>query len=83
MLVQESFVARPVAANGTLTLTGAKRIGGFTADIDGSLTLTINGVAVLTACPVTAGVYLPLPYEIVGASSLTLSGGARGCAAVA
>lgn len=83
MLVQESFNPVPIAADGALNLTGSKRIAGFTADISGTITLTINGVAVLTSMPVTAGVYTPMPYELTGTCSLQLAGGARGCAAVA
>lgn len=84
MNVREIFTAIPVAANGTLNLTGRTAISGFIADVSGTLTLTIGGVAVLTAIPVTAGVFLPLPFGVpdVGINTLVLAGGARGCASV-
>lgn len=83
MAVQEIFTPRAIGTDGTLNLTGLRALSGFTADISG--TLTVGGTAVLTALPVTAGVYTPLPYGIpdTGDSSIVLSGGARGCAGVA
>lgn len=82
MFIKEIFTPVRIAANGTLNLSGSAGIAGFTADVAGTLTLTINGVVMLTT-PVTAGVFLPMPYAITGTSSIVLSGGAAGCAAVA
>lgn len=81
MIVQETFTAYPVAANGTLNLAGFRCIGGFIADVSGTLTLTINGVTILSAVAVTAGVFLPLPFAVTGTSSIVLAGGAKGAVA--
>lgn len=81
MLVQESFAATRVAADGTATLTGRTRLGGFVCDTAGTLTLTINGTTMLNAMDVAEGVFYPLPFDIVGTSSIALGGGAAGCVA--
>lgn len=84
MVVQEFFAPVRVAADGTASLAGRTGIGGFTPDADGTLTLTIGGTTMLSAMPVTAGVYYPLPYAIppAGTSTVVLAGGASGCLAV-
>lgn len=84
MINKELFSAVPIAANGTLNLTPFSGIGGFIADVSGALTLTISGVAVLSAVPVAAGEFYKLPFGIppYGVNTLVLAGGAKGCAAV-
>ena len=85
MITKELFSPVPIAANGTLNLASFSGIGGFIADVAGTLTLTINGVAVLSAIPVTPGAFCKLPFAIppYGTNTLVLAGGAKGCAAVA
>lgn len=85
MITQELFSPVPIGANGTLNLASFKGLGGFMPDVAGTLTLTINGVAVLSAIPVTAGVFCQLPFAIppYGTNTLVLAGGAKGAAAVA
>lgn len=82
--VQEVYGAEPFAANtaGTLFGTNGGNMGGFLCTVSGTLTLVSGGVTVVNAVPVTAGVFLPLPFTFAIGVTFTLAGGAAGTFAV-
>lgn len=79
MIVKERYNPRVMAANSSATLAGPS-IGGFICTVSGALTIVDNvGNALVTAFPVTAGVFHPLPIFIGNSGgTITLSGGAAG-----
>lgn len=82
--VRERYRPQPIAANGTYRVRGGQ-IGGFLGITAGTLTLTDeNGTVLVAAVPVTAGVYLPLPFLLATAEggTVSLAGGASGTLAV-
>lgn len=81
MNIQEVFVPRRIAANGTLNMTGMSKLGGFVCEVAGTLTLTIDN-ALVVAIPVAAGVFHPLPFALAGICTIVLSGGAVGAACI-
>lgn len=84
--IQEKYRPQVMAANSTY-VSKSTGLGGFICTVSGSMTITSvagpSGVTVpmLTAMPVTAGIYYPLvmltPSNNNGAT-VTLSGGAAG-----
>lgn len=89
-MVKERYRPYPMGANTSLQLTG-DQIGGFIAITSGTITVVnAAGETVVNACPVTAGVYLPLPMLVADKMSsgtgltgtheplVTLGGGASG-----
>lgn len=86
--VKERFRGTFMAANDVLALPNAGGISGFLAKTDGTITVTVsdgsNGssvstVTVVSAHPVTAGVYVPIPLEFPQlGGTVTLGGGASG-----
>lgn len=81
--VQERYQPRVVGVNASITLPGTS-IGGFLAKTTGTVSVTLpNGTVIVDAVPVTAGVYLPLPFYLaVIGSTVTTAGGASGTVAV-
>lgn len=79
--IQEQYRPVSVGVNATV-INPSNGIGGFVAITSGTLTIKKNNVAqdiVVNAVPVTAGVYLPLPFIIAldGVIAIT-AGGASG-----
>lgn len=73
-----------IGANATVTLTKAKALNGFACKTAGTLSVTTaGGKAILSAFPVAAGAYLPLPFYLEGTGAVvTTAGGASGTIAV-
>lgn len=86
MVVQESFGFLVMAANAAAPLFGSTggNTGGFCCTASGSLKLTktSGGATVVDTIPVTAGVFLPLPFVFSEGITATLTGGAAGTFAV-
>lgn len=88
--VQESYGPRPMAANAAGVIVGSNggAIGGFLCVVSGTVTLNFGsdntGTTFVDAVPVTAGVFLPMPFEIPPGSYAyaTLAGGAKGTFAI-
>lgn len=79
MHTQLRYHGKPIAANTTVPLTG-NALGGFLCIVGGTITVTYsNGNPLITAFPVTAGNFYPLPF-ILGhnGGSFTTAGGAVG-----
>jgi len=85
--VKERFRGTFMAANSTLDLSGAGGISGFLTKTDGTITVTVTDgasgavstVTIVSAHPVTAGVYVPIPLEFPQlGGTVTLGGGASG-----
>ena len=69
-----------MAANTSVTLTGDS-LGGFIPTTGGTITVTdYAGVVRVSAVPVTAGLYVPLPIQLnhTTGGTVTLAGGASG-----
>ena len=83
MIIKERYQPQPVGVNATVAISG-ESIGGFLCLTAGTVTLTSNqNGAVITALPVTAGVYVPLPFYLgVAGGTFTTAGGASGTLAV-
>ncbi len=79
MMIEEAHSAHPMAINATYSITGDK-VYGFLCVTAGTITITrLNGTDALTAFPVSAGVYYPLPiYLGQPGGTATLAGGASG-----
>jgi len=79
--VQEIYNPVVVGVNATVALP-QHQLGGFLALTSGTITvLDQKGVSILTAFPVTAGVYLPIPLSLGkegSQASITTAGGASG-----
>lgn len=82
-IVRERYTPHPIGANGTLVLTGDS-LGGFLCISAGSITVVRNNddgstTTIINALPVTAGVYVPLPFYLgKNNGTVTLAGGASG-----
>lgn len=76
---KERYTPNPVAANGTVALTGTQ-VGGFLAITAGTITVTeASGVVELNAFPVAAGQYVPLVMLLnAPGATFTCAGGASG-----
>lgn len=84
MNVRERFRPQPMGINSIFEIRGIN-VGGFLATVSGTLTLTDkDGTVLVSAVPVTAGVYTPLPFIFTGSqgATVTLAGGAAGTLAV-
>lgn len=79
MYVKERFAPHTIAANSTINLTG-DTVGGFLCKTSGTITITkTDGTVVVSAHPVTAGVYTPIPFYIgTNGGTATTAGGASG-----
>lgn len=77
--IRERYEPSFVAVNTTIDLLNHS-IGGFLCKTDGTITvINARGSTVVSAHPVTAGTYVPLPMVIGGdGSSFTTAGGASG-----
>lgn len=81
--VQERYHPQTMAVNSTFLFKG-DQVAGFLAITTGTLTLTrvSDGLVIINAVPVTAGIYTPMPFFIStngsGGYSITLAGGASG-----
>lgn len=80
--VEESYGYQHMAATGTLTKMAQGVLGGFMCSVSGTLALaeTVSGAVILESTPVTAGVFIPLPFLFgpnIGVTA-TLGGGATG-----
>lgn len=70
--IQERYSPQFVSTNTTVKINSAS-IGGFLAKTDGAITVVnASGVTVVSAHPVTAGVYYPLPM-LVGFGGATFA----------
>lgn len=80
--IQERYNAIPMAVDSAVS--PGSFIAGFLAWTSGTLTLTsATGQTLIDEVPVTAGVYLPLPFSTGGPTAVvTLAGGASGTLAV-
>ncbi len=83
MIIKERYTPQTVAVNSTVTI-GGDSIGGFLCLTAGTVTLTSNTTGnVITALPVTAGVYVPMPFLLgVAGGTFTTAGGASGTLAL-
>lgn len=84
MQVQERYTPQPMAANSSYVVRGAS-VGGFLAVTSGTLTITAaTGAVLVNAVPVSAGIYLLLPFTFPSSdgATITLAGGASGTLAV-
>lgn len=79
MVYQERYKPLFMAANTSSTFTGSK-MGGFLTKTAGTLTVTsFAGVVLVSAHPVSAGIYYPIPmYVGPDGATVALAGGASG-----
>jgi hypothetical protein len=77
-LVQEGYTATFMAADSNNTFAGINGIGGFLAKTAGTVTVTDDGVTIVSAHPVAAGGYYAMPFATHGSVVVTLAGGASG-----
>lgn len=79
MNVQDRYNPEVVGVNSTITLS-SNSIGGFFAKTAGTITVTaFNGTVLVSAHPVTAGSWTPLPFFLGDAgATFTTAGGASG-----
>lgn len=75
----------PVGVNATVTLNNATVLGGFLCKTAGTLSITtVGGAAIVSAFPVAAGQYVPMPFYLSGkGASVVTAGGASGTLATA
>lgn len=79
-VVTERYTPKPMAANSTFK-TGGSQIGGFICSVAGTINVyeADGTTAILSAFPMAAGVYYPLPFALQGVGAVVvLSGGAAG-----
>ena len=82
--VRERYRPQPIALNGSYQVRGGQ-IGGFLAKTAGTISLTaFDGTLLIDAVPVSAGIYLPLPFLLPTSDggSVVLAGGASGTLAI-
>lgn len=80
MDIKERYNPIVLGVNGTAVIH-SEQIGGFLCQTSGTITINRGATAVplLTAFPVTAGIYYPMPfYTAVNPSVVILAGGASG-----
>lgn len=85
-MIKEAYQPVLMAANSVLRLPDTvMQVGGFLAKTSGTISITNgDGVTVVDAMAVTAGVYTPIPFRLRGngvttvAPVVTLAGGASG-----
>lgn len=93
--IQEHYRPVAIGVNGNVTLE-INQLGGFLCTTAGTITVVDGaGVTVVAATAVTAGVYLPMPFDVGGGrigataaagsrkTTVTLAGGASGTLGVA
>ncbi len=80
--IQERYRPVPIAANTTVVLPATCNIGGFLCKTAGTITVVdSNGVTVVNAVAVSAGIYTPMPFTLAGGGTpvvVTTAGGAVG-----
>lgn len=79
--LKERYTPVVVGVNATVKLAGGSQIGGFLAKTTGAITVVDGqGVTIVNAVAVTAGIYTPMPFLIQGGNQarVTTSGGASG-----
>jgi len=87
LVIKERYSPVVMGANSTASVNGVQ-LGGFVALTSGTITVTRNNddgttTVIINAVPVTAGVYLPLPFFLGShGGTVTLAGGASGTLAV-
>ena len=88
MVIQERYAPLVVGVNSTVTINN-QAIGGFVCQTSGTGTLIALATAespaltILTAFPVTAGVYYPFPWFLgISGGTFTTAGGASGTLAL-
>lgn len=84
MVIQERYAPLVVGVNATVTINN-QSVGGFVCQTTGTITLVaaeVDGkpsLTILSAFPVTAGVYYPLPFFLgKNGGTFTTAGGASG-----
>lgn len=80
MNVKEAYTPYPVAANGTVVIEGPQ-MGGFLCTAAGTVNvINTAGVTLVSALPVVAGIYYPMPLRFggQGGGRLVCSAGAAG-----
>lgn len=88
MDVQEVFSPKPLAASAAIIGLDGGSIGGFLCTTSGTVSLNLgidgSGTLIVDAVPVTAGVFLPMPFTIPPGVGMyaTLAGGAEGTFAI-
>ena len=85
MVIQERYVPLVLGVNASAIPINNQSVAGFICQTSGTLTLTaaagdvLPSFNVLTAFPVTAGLYYPMPVFLCkNGGSVTLAGGASG-----
>jgi len=88
MVIQERYAPLVVGVNATVTLNN-QSVAGFLCQTAGTITLTAASTAenptitILSAFPVTAGVYYPIPFFLSkNGGTFTTAGGASGTLAL-
>jgi len=77
--VYSRYTPAPIGVNGSVTKIPANQTGCFSCVTTGTLSITDSqGVAVLTAFPVTLGTFYYIPFYTAGGFTVTLAGGASG-----
>jgi hypothetical protein len=83
MYVQERYTPVPVAANTSVEI-GGQGLGGFLCSVSGTITIVRNNgggntTTLMSAMPVIAGAYYPLPFFLGSfGGTFTTAGGAVG-----
>ncbi len=88
MVIQERYAPLPVGVNATVIINN-QSVGGFLCQTAGTVTLAAPAtsgspaIAILTAFPVLAGVYYPMPFFLSkDGGTFTTAGGASGTLAL-
>lgn len=84
MNVRERYRPQLMGVDATYAIRG-QQVGGFLCATTGTITITdADGTSLVSAHPVTAGQYVPLPFVFATAqgATVTLAGGASGTLAV-
>lgn len=88
MVIQERYVPLVVGVNATVAINN-QSVAGFLCQTAGTVTLTALSsaesptITILSAFPVTAGVYYPMPFFLSKTGgTFTTAGGASGTLAV-
>lgn len=78
MIVNERYTPTVVGVDSQVAINSTS-VGGFLALTSGTITITRNSSAgpFITALPVTAGTYTPIPFYI-GGGTITTADGASG-----
>ena len=80
--IQERYKPVVIAVNSTNTLAATCNIAGFLCKTAGTITvIDSNGVTVINAVAVSAGIYTPMPFQLAGGGTpivVTTAGGAAG-----